>query len=359
MIVRRVRTSGFGMIGRGTGDVANGQSDQHLGILDGWRAFSILCVLAGHLLPLGPGSWGLNGAVAATGMVVFFNLSGFLIARMLLRDPHVPSFVVRRLFRIVPLAWAAMAVLAVWTGANAATVLANVGFVPNLPPTQLMHGGEHLWSLCIEVQFYAGVALLVLAAGRRGLYLLPVIGVAITVLRVVQDAPISIFTWQRLDEILAGSTVAILHQRGLLHRWIPRGLALWAVPLVPLIVASGHPAGGVLNFLRPWLSASVIAMSLVAVPVLVDRVFRSRAVAYVANISYALYVVHGMLMATGLYSGETVVKYLKRPVLIALTFGIAHVSTFAFEARMIAIGRRLAERTRRTRAAPVAGSVAP
>lgn len=340
--------------------MAERRSDQHIDILDGWRAFSILCVLAGHLLPLGPGAWGLNGAVAATGMVVFFNLSGFLIARMLLRDPHVPSFVVRRLFRIVPLAWAAIAVLAVVsTGAGAIAVLANFGFVANLPPTQLMRGGEHLWSLCIEVQFYAGVALLVLLAGRRGLYLLPVAGFAITALRVMQDAPISIFTWQRLDEILAGSTVAILHHRGLLQRWIPRPFALWAVALVPLIVASGHPAGGLLNFARPWISACVIAMSLVAVPVLVDRIFRSRAAVYIATVSYALYVVHGMLMATWLYTGETVVKYLKRPVLIAITFGIAHLSTFVFEARMIAVGRRFAGWTRRGRTASVVGSIAP
>ncbi len=345
--------------GKGLKRVANGKPDQHISVLDGWRAFSILCVLAGHLLPLGPGSWGLNGAVAATGMVVFFNLSGFLIARMLLRDPHVPSFVVRRLFRIVPLAWAAIAVLAICTSADMPTVLANFGFVANLPPTKLMHGGEHLWSLCIEVQFYVGVSLLVWLAGRRGLYLLPLIGLGITVLRVVQDVPISIFTWQRLDEILAGSTVAILHQRGHLHRWIPRGIALWAVALVPLIVLSGHAQGGALNFLRPWISACIIAMSLVAIPALVDRIFRSRTVAYVANISYALYVVHGMLMATSLYTGDTVVKYLKRPVLIAIAFALAHLSTFAFEARMIAVGRRWADWTRRPRTVTDTGSQTP
>lgn len=335
------------------------QSDQHIGILDGWRAFSILCVLAGHLLPLGPGAWALNGAVAATGMVVFFNLSGFLIARMLLRDPHVPSFLIRRLFRIVPLAWVAVAVLAIVTTASMAATAANLGFYANLPPTQLLAGGEHLWSLCIEVQFYAGVALLVSVAGRRGLYLLPVAGIAVTLLRLVQDVPISIFTWHRLDEILAGSTVAILHHHGLLQRWIPRRVALWAVALVPLIVVSGHAAGGLLNFARPWISAGVIAMSLVAVPVVVDRVFRSRAAVYVATTSYALYVVHGMLMASWLYSGDTVERYLKRPVLIALTFGIAHASTFWFEARMIAIGRRIAERARRTNSTPRTGSVAP
>lgn len=342
----------------GNAVLVNGHSDRHIGILDGWRALSILCVLAGHLLPLGPSHWGLNGAVAATGMVVFFNLSGFLIARMLLHDPHVPSFVIRRLFRIIPLAWVSMAVLALWSGASMTVVLANFGFVANLPPTWLMHGGEHLWSLCIEVQFYAGVSILVALAGRRGLYVLPLAGLAITMLRVVQDAPVSIFTWQRLDEILAGCTVAILHQRGLLHRWMPHRFAVWAVSLIPLILASAHPASGALNFLRPWLSASMIAMSLVAVPVPIDRLFRSRVVAYIANISYALYVVHGMLMATWFFTGDTVVRYLKRPLLIALAFAIAHVSTFIFEARMITVGRRLADRMRGRPSASVAGHAA-
>ncbi len=322
------------------------RTDLHIGVLDGWRALSILCVLAGHLLPLGPGSWGLNGAVAATGMVVFFNLSGLLIARMLLQDPHVPSFVVRRLFRIVPLAWVAMAVLAVWTGASAAEVLANFGFVANVPPTQLMHGGEHLWSLCIEVQFYAGVALLVALAGRNGLYLLPVAGVAVTVVRIIEDTPISIFTWQRVDEILAGATVAILYQHGWLNRAVPRRLALCGVLLLPVVIASGHASGGALAYLRPWISAAMIGLSLVAMPGLLDRLFRSRAAVYVAAISYALYVVHGMLMATWLFTGDTVVKYLKRPVLIALSFAVAHLSTFYFEARMISIGRRIARWTR-------------
>ena len=53
--------------------------------LDGWRGLSILFVLAGHLLPLGPKSWQMNSSVAAAGMAVFFILSGFLITNILFR----------------------------------------------------------------------------------------------------------------------------------------------------------------------------------------------------------------------------------------------------------------------------------
>jgi peptidoglycan/LPS O-acetylase OafA/YrhL len=76
--------------------------------LDGWRGISILCVLAAHLLPLGPKSWQLNSAIGPLGMALFFTLSGFLITRFLLMHDNVLDFLTRRFFRIVPLAWLSM-----------------------------------------------------------------------------------------------------------------------------------------------------------------------------------------------------------------------------------------------------------
>lgn len=46
---------------------------------------------------------------------------------------------------------------------------------------------------------------------RRGLYLVPLLGVLVTALRVHDGEPISIVTWHRVDEILAGGTVALVH----------------------------------------------------------------------------------------------------------------------------------------------------
>src|SRR4051812_41940042 len=80
-------------------------------VLDGWRGVSILLVLAGHMLPLSPKWLHLNFAVSAAGLSIFFFLSGFLVASMLLGNDNVASFFVRRLFRIVPLAWLAVLVL--------------------------------------------------------------------------------------------------------------------------------------------------------------------------------------------------------------------------------------------------------
>lgn len=179
-------------------------------VLDGWRAASILLVLAGQWLPLGPASLGLNGAAAASGMALFFTLSGFLIVRALLHNDRAGPFLIRRLFRIVPLAWAAMLILFLATRNDVETPAANLLFYANLPPSRLMTGGEHLWSLCVEAQFYVAIAALVALGGRRSMYLLPLIGLTVTLARVVAAEPISIVTWHRIDEILAGASLALL-----------------------------------------------------------------------------------------------------------------------------------------------------
>ena len=72
-----------------------------------------------------------------------------------------------------------------------------------------------------------------------------------------------------------------------------------------------------------------------------------RSVVYVAQTSYALYVFHGIFANSWLGSGDTLVKYAKRPLLFAATFACAHLSTFHYERRWNALARRLASRPAR------------
>jgi peptidoglycan/LPS O-acetylase OafA/YrhL len=74
------------------------------------------------------------------------------------------------------------------------------------------------------------------------------------------------------------------------------------------------------------------------------RGLQSRRLAYVAAISYALYVAHPLLAHSWLGSGETMVKYAKRPLLVFVLLLVAHLSTFYFEKRWIAIGKRFSAR---------------
>ncbi|HMC16023.1 MAG TPA: acyltransferase, partial [Albitalea sp.] len=153
-----------------------------LSVLDGWRGVSILLVLACHLLPLGPKPWQLNDTAGPMGMALFFTLSGFLITRFLLQHDSVVDFLIRRFFRIVPLAWAYMLVTLFLYGSD--HYASHLLFYVNGVPDQFMPSGGHLWSLCVEMQFYVSVALIVAVLGKRGLYLLPLACLAVTANRI-------------------------------------------------------------------------------------------------------------------------------------------------------------------------------
>lgn len=326
-----------------------GQDAQHalerLPLLDGWRALCILLVLAGHLLPMGPSAWQLNAPVAATGMVIFFTLSGFLITRFLIEDGNIRRFLIRRLARIVPLAWLGM-LLAIMVAGDASTgeIVGNFLFLANLPPDSLIPPGAHFWSLCLEVQFYLSIALLVAIGGKRALLVVPLACLAITLARVYWQEPMSIVTWFRADEILAGATLALIYEG-----WLgQRARSLLSRPniflLLALLFASADLRTGYFAYLRPYICALMIGASLHNAPAWMRELAERRITVYIAQTSYALYVFHAIFAATWLGSGETLAKYAKRPLLFAATFACAHFSTFYYERRWNQWGRRFAER---------------
>lgn len=325
-------------------------------VLDGWRAISILLVLAGHWLPM-PHQLQANYMAAASGMALFFALSGFLITSLLLRDPQPAPFFVRRIFRIVPLAWSAMAILVIANGASAHEAIANFLFYSNLPPAALMHGGQHLWSLCVEVQFYVFAALLVLLLGRRGVWILPACCLAVTALRIIDQQTLSIVTWHRVDEILSGACVALFLAWRRLHA---PGLSVpgWAcLVAVALLFMSAHPLTGPLQYLRPYFAAATLCCSILATPGWLRAWLTGRAARYVAEVSYAVYVIHGMLTVTWL-GGEDAsktIRYALRPLLVFATFALAHVVTFHFEKHFIRWGKVLARRVSRPATLPHSG----
>ena len=123
---------------------------------------------------------------------------------MLSRNDNVLSFLVRRLCRIVPLAWGFLVVLLFFTGASLEIWKANLFFYANLPiasvpdqngaPFYLLRQNSHFWSLCVEMQFYAAIALVVALAGRRGLIVVPIACVIVTAARIAYGEHNSIVT---------------------------------------------------------------------------------------------------------------------------------------------------------------------
>ncbi len=312
-----------------------------LDVLDGWRGISILLVLATHLLPLGPKSWYVNHASGVLGMAIFFVLSGFLITTVLLNNVTVTEFLLRRVFRIVPLAWLYLAIALPVAAASADAWLAHYLFFANLPPKQLVSVTDHLWSVCMEMQFYIGIAILVAALGVRGLFLIPAVCLGFTALRIFNGVPLSTITWFRVDEILAGSVMALIY-----HGRLGEGLKqrIGALPpwlMLFLLMISCLRQSDWMNYLRPYFAAAAVGSTLLNSRAALSVALNNRVLAYIAGISYALYVIHPLLAASWLGSGDLLEKYAKRPLLFLALFFLAHLSTYHYERRWIAFGKKL------------------
>jgi peptidoglycan/LPS O-acetylase OafA/YrhL len=239
-------------------------------------------------------------------------------------------------------------------GAPASAYLPNFLFYANLPPYHLVAEAAHFWSLCVEVQFYASVALIVAVLGKRG----PVPADRdlrrVTAHRVAAGAEIEIVTWHRVDEILAGAILALVYS-GKLGQGASTVVSRSNVYVLAVLFAvSCHPASGFANYLRPVPRRDADRNDALQ-PARARRrdAAGSRFLRYIAAISFALYVFHFLLVHTWLGEGDKLARYLKRPLLFAATFALAHVSTFQYEHRWIEFGKRLSARYRRPRVGEV------
>ncbi|WP_028584993.1 acyltransferase family protein [Desulfogranum mediterraneum] len=315
-------------------------------VLDGWRGVSISLVLAGHLLPLGIKRWQMNGAVAATGMVLFFILSGFLITNILVKDNDIKSFLIRRVMRIFPLAWSVLAVTLFLKDASSHQWFSSFLFYANWPPMGLMDITSHYWSLCVEVQFYFLIAMLVYLLKEKSFWLIPIFSVFITLFRMSNGVEMAINTYYRIDEILAGCILALIYHSDFsnVKSFIGK---LNPFLLFALLIFSAHPLSGVTNYFRPYIAMLLVGSTLFSDSSWkFDFLLKNRFLFYLASISFALYIFHGVLVDTCLGDGGKFVKYLKRPLLFGVTFLLAHLSTHYFEKYWLDIGKKITSNLR-------------
>lgn len=330
--------------------------------LDGVRALSILAVLAAHLLPLGPGWMDLNFSAGLLGMSLFFALSGFLITNFLYQTPdRIAPFFIRRSMRILPLLWVYGFIVAVLIYSRWDSFLAIITFTLNYRDGQILPGLSHLWSICVEFHFYIFIGLVIWAFGRRGFWAVPVVFLAILLLRIDMGATSNIRTHLRVDEIFAGSLAALLWQNRD-HGWtrrlygmIGKGFWLW---FALLLLLSCHKSTGGLMYFRPFFGFLVLTALLDHPEGQLRRFLRWNVFTYIAGISYALYIWHPLFRLGWLgEQGSKVFFYLvKRPIAIFLTFVIAHISTNTLERYFMNLGRRIEKRISPKPASPAPGS---
>lgn len=318
-------------------------SSKYIFVLDGWRGIAILAVLGAHLFPLGPKWMDLNSCAGIIGMALFFILSGFLITGNLIDRPNIVEFIIRRFSRIIPLAWLYIIVALTFTTVSLKEYIAHFLFYGNLPPFWLTDVTGHLWSLCLEMQFYIFIAVLFYIMKEKGLKLIIPICIAVTIGRVITGTEVSIVTYLRVDEILAGSILALIY-KGKLGENSKKILEKSNIYIfIILLLLSSHPYFKILNYLRPYFALIVIGKTLLQEDKeeIIIKILKNKYLKYIATVSYALYIIHPLLNHTWLGEGEKIVKYMKRPILLAVLFGLSHISTFYYEKFWIENSKKL------------------
>ncbi|MCB2426637.1 acyltransferase family protein [Methylophaga pinxianii] len=316
-------------------------------VLDGWRGISILLVLSAHLLPLGPKPLQLNFTAGVMGMSLFFTLSGFLIANFLIHRPNVYDFIIRRFFRILPLAWLYLVIAFLILNIDYERFISHILFVANYPPMTLVHGTSHFWSLCVEIQFYVGIATLFLIFRTKALYIAAFLCFFFTWYRINDGVYVAINTYYRIDEILVGVIIALAYNDKL-GKVLPKIFrSINPSYVLVLFLISCHPDGGPVNYFRPYLAATLVASTIYAKENVLTELLSLKILTYLASISFALYVIHPLLVNTWFGSGDTFERYAKRPILFVVLFVLAHYSTFHYEKYWINFAKKVTNKKRK------------
>jgi peptidoglycan/LPS O-acetylase OafA/YrhL len=320
-----------------------------LPVLDGLRSISILLVLATHMLPVGPKILRLNETAGPMGMSLFFALSGFLIVSGLLHNSNVPEFMIKRLSKIVPVAYGYIFFVFTFLYFDPTAMLWTASFLVNYF-TQYLNGyNAHFWSLCVEVQFYVALALVLVCVGQKGIWIVWPACLAITATRIGEGAYIALETHLRGDEILAGACLATLYHKS----WSGRARHPAALTIAAFLVwfASSSPYCGWCQYLRPYATAAFLGTVLCLGDMAFTRFLSSRPMRYIATISYALYVIHPLTIHGWWNEGSIFDRYvIKRPISFIMTFAAAHFSTFYWERPWLQAGRQWIKHRRLRRA---------
>lgn len=307
---------------RGSSSKISMDSQQRYPGLDGLRAISILLVLACHMIPLGPPMLRLNFTVGALGMSIFFSLSGFLVTSSLLHNPSFFEFMLRRVARILPLLYLYLFVVVIIGAVRPGNAFLTLVFLINYFP-QFDNGfTSHLWSLCVEMHFYLSIGALVLIGGRRSIWIVWPLCITVTVLKIIAGNSYPYSTHLRLDELLVGACVATVYP------WINARKSSVLGVLISAIacVGSASPYAGWTQYLRCYAVAVLLAFVLCHSETWLSRLLNSRGMAYIASISYALYVIHIATIQGWMHDGDAATRAIKRLFSFLITFSAAALS---------------------------------
>lgn len=283
--------------------------------LDGLRAVSVALVVASHLQLSGTAPAFMHEALrymdGATGVRVFFVISGFLITSLLLAEQatgraSLGLFYLRRLVRLFPVQFIfvlTLGILALTTGLrmSACQYVTALTYTKNYGCGGWIDG--HLWSLAVEEQFYLLWPFLLLRLPRKFAVGLALMFILVSpASRAVQYLLGSrgAFTWltSNSDALMIGCLLAMTSQglRGSISRWYPGVGRLLAVIVIitPTLLSSHLLLGALTVTIGP--TAQAIAVAYLIASLTSERIGVSyhllnlKSVRLVGVLSYSIYV---------------------------------------------------------------------
>ncbi|HEY1993557.1 MAG TPA: acyltransferase [Edaphobacter sp.] len=295
--------------------------------LDGLRALSIFLVLALHSLQRlevnGPISFLWVGIFnGATGVFIFFVISGYLITSLLLREQErrgsisLRGFYFRRAMRILPPLYVYVGVLLLLGVAGRLPIfkldIISALFFFHDYALSLMWPLEHFWSLSIEEQFYLIWPLLLLyclrrpgAEGRS-----KASKIAIAIILIAPIVRVVSFTLARhtvlhnsygfhfhADSLMFGCLLALVQGTPVFERLYNFVTKIWWIPPAAIVLSDCLSA----RFQNYWdfpvgmtfcgVAISFFLLWCVRNPASgVGRILNSRPIAHIGVLSYSIYI---------------------------------------------------------------------
>jgi len=314
------------------------------------RGLAALAVVCGHAVTARPDLTARSAGegaltILASGVDIFFVISGFIIATTAASRSNAFEFALRRVVRIYPVYWLVLAVafissrwIALAPGGRPAPDLGLI-FAWHYPNWYIAPA----WSIVFEIHFYAIVAVILAVAPNR-LFELLFVGLGVVVAAVAFHLPLGLYAHPLVLEFGAGVAIAY---------FVRRDGGLPFSPYIPVISACLFAAGWYWIFVHgssdpqsarvPTYGLGAALLIYAVVSAELNGASFPRILQWFGNISYSLYIAHYLLIKwiasfTGLWLISPAAVIIAS---ILLSIGLAAAIHVLVETPTLHWGRRL------------------